>query len=191
MAIGRAVQVKSEPDWARERKTWAFEWAPYKSLLGAIRTYQAHRDRGGPWSALQWRVAAARWRFWSIVGGVSIPLRCEIGGGLQMPHTNGIAINVKARIGCNCDIYQQVTIGEMKDGSPVIGNSVFIGPGATILGPVTIGDGASIGANALVIRDVPAGGTALAPEAQIHGPALDAGGPKVKGKGMKKKAVHG
>jgi len=157
-----------DPDWSRETKRSFFEWAPYKSLLAAIRTYQANRDRGGPLAGIRWRWAAARWRFWSVVGGISIPVRCEIGGGLQMPHTNGIVINVGATIGCNCEIYQQVTIGEMKGGCPIIGDNVSVGPGAKILGPVTIGDGARIGANALVIRDVPAGATVLAPEAEIR-----------------------
>lgn len=161
----------SQPDWSRETRTSLFEWAPYKSLLGAIRTYQAHRDRGTMLSAIRWRIAAARWRFWGVVGGISIPLRCTIGGGLQMPHTNGIVINVGARIGCNCDIYQQVTIGEMKGKSPTIGHRVFIGPGAKILGGVTVGDGASIGANALVIHDVPAGSRVFATPAEIHPPA--------------------
>lgn len=166
----------AEPDWSRERKTRLFEWAPYKSLLGAIRTYQAHRDRRSPWSAIVWRLAATRWRIWSVVGGISLPVRTRIGGGLQMPHTNGIVINVGSVIGCNCDIYQQVTIGESNGGSPVIGNDVFIGPGARILGPVSVGDGARIGANALVIRDVPAGGRALATPAEIlTGPAGSAG----------------
>ena len=160
----------SEPDWSREAKSSLFEWAPFKSLLGAIRTYQAHRDRGGILSAIRWRVAAARWRLWSVIGGISIPLRCQIGGGLQMPHTNGIVINVAATIGCNCHIYQQVTIGEMKGGNPQIGNNVFVGPGAKILGPVKIGDGARIGPNALVIQDVPAGAAVFAPLAQIHLP---------------------
>jgi serine O-acetyltransferase len=94
-------------------------------------------------------------------------LRCQIGGGLQMPHTNGIVINVNAKIGCNCDIYQQVTIGEMKGGYPEIGNGVFIGPGAKILGALKIGDGARIGANALVIRDVPAGALVVATPSEI------------------------
>ena len=161
-----------QPDWSRETKRGFFEWAPYKSLLGAIRTYQANRDRGGPVAAVRWRLAAARWRLWSVVGGISIPLRTQIGGGLQMAHTNGIVINVGARIGCNCDIFQQVTIGEARGGFPTIGNRVSIGAGAKILGPVTIGDGARIGANALVIRDVPAGGVALGVPAEISGPGL-------------------
>ncbi|MEO6359055.1 MAG: serine acetyltransferase [Sphingomicrobium sp.] len=165
-------QAAVQPDWSRETKKSLIEWAPYKSLLSAIRKYQANRDRGGIIPAIRWRWAAARWRLWSVIGGISIPVRCRIGGGLQMPHTNGIVINVAAKIGCNCDIYQQVTIGEMKGGCPEIGNGVFIGPGAKILGAVKIGDGARIGANALVISDVPAGALVLATPSEIHLPPL-------------------
>ena len=160
-----------EPDWSRETRTRAFEWAPYKSLLSAIRTYQANRDRRGLLPAIRWRLAAARWRVWSVVGGISIPLRTQIGGGLQMAHTNGIVINVNARIGCNCDIFQHVTIGEARGGFPIIGNHVTIGPGATILGAVTIGDGARIGPCALVMTDVPPGAVVHAPLAKIIPPA--------------------
>jgi serine O-acetyltransferase len=163
--------ASSAPDWQREARTSLFEWSPYKSLLAAIRSYQANRDNKGLLSTIRWSLSAARWRFWSVVGGISIPLRCQIGGGLQMPHTNGIVINVGATIGCNCEIFQQVTIGEMKGGYPTIGNGVSIGPGAKILGAVTIGDGARIGANALVMKDVPAGGKVFAAQAEIHSAA--------------------
>ena len=156
-----------QPDWSWETKGF-FQWAPYRSLLGAIRDYQATRDRRGIISAIRWRLAAARWRFWSVIGGISIPLRCRIGGGLRMPHTNGIVINVNARIGTNCEIYQQVTIGEIRGGFPEIGNGVSIGPGAKILGAVKIGDGARIGANAVVVSDVPPGATVLAPKGEVH-----------------------
>lgn len=165
------VAERDAPDWSREARR-PFEWAPYKSLLSAIRDYQASRDRRGMLPAIRWRWAAARWRLWGVVGGISIPLRTRIGGGLQMAHTNGIVINVAARIGCNCDIFQQVTIGEARGGSPTIGNRVTIGAGAKVLGPITIGDGARIGANALVIHDVPAGAAVHAPAAQIHLPSL-------------------
>ena len=161
------VSTSTLPDWSRERRE-LFEWAPFKSLLSAIRSYQANRDQNGILSGIRWRLAAMRWRFWSVIGGISIPLRCQIGGGLQMPHTNGIVVNVGARIGCNCEIFQQVTIGEGKGGCPEIGNDVSIGPGAKILGGVKIGDGSRIGANALVVRDVPAGSLVLATPAEIH-----------------------
>ncbi len=105
-----------------------------------------------------------------MVSGASIPLRTEIGGGLQIPHCQGVAINVGARIGCNCDIFQGVTIGEYRGRSPIIGNGVQIGPGATLLGGISIGDGARIGPMALVMVDVPAGGAAYAPQAEIRAP---------------------
>jgi serine O-acetyltransferase len=161
------VSTGNLPNWSLERRE-PFEWAPFKSLLWAIRSYQANRDKGGILPGLRWRLAAVRWRFWSVIGGISIPLRCEIGGGLQMPHTNGIVINVGARIGCNCEIFQQVTIGEGRGGCPEIGNHVSIGPGAKILGGVKIGDGSRIGANALVVSDVPAGSLVLAMPAEIR-----------------------
>ncbi len=159
-----------EPDWTRERKQSFFEWSPGKSLLEAIRCYQANRDRRDVISAVRWRLATVRWRIWCVLGGMSVPLNCQIGGGLQMPHTNGIVFNAAAIIGCNCDIYQQVTLGEMKGYAPEIGNGVSVGPGAKILGRVKVGDGARIGANALVIKDVPPGALVLAAPSEILAP---------------------
>ena len=81
----------------------------------------------------------------------------EIGGGLFIHH--GFATMVAAKsIGENCWINQQVTIGYGKgEEPPVIGNDVMITCGAKVLGRITVGDGAVIGANALVIRDVEPG----------------------------------
>lgn len=77
----------------------------------------------------------------------------EIGGGLFIQH--GFATMIAAKsIGENCWINQQVTIGHRSDGAPVIGNDVMITCGAKVLGDITVGDGAVIGANAVVIRDV-------------------------------------
>ena len=89
-----------------------------------------------------------------------------------MPHTNGIVINADARIGCNCEIFQQVTIGEGKGGCPEIGDNVSIGPGAKVLGAIKVGDGARIGANAVVVKDVPAGALVVAPTAEIRADPL-------------------
>ena len=81
----------------------------------------------------------------------------EIGGGLFIHH--GFATMVAAKsIGENCWINQQVTIGYGKgEEPPVIGNDVMITCGAKVLGKITVGDGAVIGANAVVIRDVEPG----------------------------------
>ncbi len=83
-------------------------------------------------------------------------------------HLNGIIISHYAKIGKNCTIYQQVTIaqdGENK--SATIGDNVFIGAGAKIIGNVKIGDNVKIGANAVVIKDVPSNSTAVGVPARI------------------------
>ena len=88
-----------------------------------------------------------------------------------MPHPNGIVIHPMARIGPNCLIFQQVTIGTRRGVKmlPMIGGHVDIGAGAKILGNVRIGDHASIGANAVVLKDVSAGKTAIGIPAVIAG----------------------
>ena len=74
-----------------------------------------------------------------------------------MPHPNGIVIHHEAKIGMNCLIMQQVTLGtNRKPGTPALGNGVDIGPGSYILGEISIGDGAVIGAGSVVLRDVAA-----------------------------------
>ena len=95
--------------------------------------------------------------FWSVTSGADIPLTCLIGGGLLLPHPNGVVIHPEARIGPNCLIFQQVTLGTVGSGGvPVVGGHVDIGAGARLLGPVVVGDHAVIGANAVVVHDVPA-----------------------------------
>lgn len=88
-----------------------------------------------------------------------------------MPHgLNGIVISDQAQIGKGCTIFQQVTIGvkSLKSkGAPKIGDGVFIGAGAKVIGNITIGNDAVIGANAVVLCDVPAGATAVGNPARI------------------------
>jgi serine O-acetyltransferase len=134
------------PDWSRERKRRG-EWNPGKALLASIRDYQQY---GG----LRRRLAVLRHRFWSAISGADIPLNARIGGGLLIPHPNGIVIHPLASIGPNCLLFQQVTIGAAGGGIPTIGGHVDVGAGAKILGSVTIGDHARIGANAVVLTDV-------------------------------------
>lgn len=143
-----------EPDWSREVPT-SF-WDPGRKLLLAIRRYQYWRERKGPVAAIGRRHAVFRHRFWSVVTGADIPLNCRIGGGLLIPHPNGIVIHPEAQIGVNCLIFQQTTIGTRHsvDGTPNIEAFVDIGAGAKILGPIKVGKGAKIGANAVVVKDV-------------------------------------
>jgi len=108
-----------------------------------------------------------RHRVWSAVTGADIPLNCTLGGGLAIPHPNGIVIHPSSQIGPNCLIFQQVTIGMRKGGVPTIGGHVDIGAGAKILGDLRIGDHATIGANAVVLIDVPPYGTAVGVPARL------------------------
>lgn len=78
---------------------------------------------------------------------------------MYFPHATGIVIGERAVIGNNCKIYHDVTIGARFDGDdyPIIGDGVTIFAGAKIIGPVSIGDKSIIGANAVVIKDIPSG----------------------------------
>jgi serine O-acetyltransferase len=158
----------SVPDWSREACS-LFEGNPSRQLLASVRAYQQWRGLPGLAATTARRLAVARHRFWSVVCGCEIPLNGEIGGGLIMPHPQGVVIHPKARLGPNCLIFQQVTIGigGSRPGAPTIGGHVDIGAGAKILGGVTIGDHAKIGANAVVLSDVPAGATAVGIPARI------------------------
>ena len=153
------LPISSEiPDWTRE-KTTQF-WDPGRKLLRAIRRYQYWKQRPGVVGRLLCKILVIRHRFWSVVTGADIPLNCQIGGGLLIPHPNGIVIHPNAKIGVNCLIFQQVTLG-IRDacGAPEISGHVDIGAGAKILGAIRIGAHARIGANAVITRNVEASTT--------------------------------
>jgi serine O-acetyltransferase len=150
----------TDPDWSRERRDRG--WEPGKALLQSIRDYQRAQGKG-----LRAKMAVLRHRFWSVVTGADIPLNSEIGGGLLIPHPNGIVIFPGAEIGPNCLLFQQVTIGHAEGGVPKLGGHVDVGAGAKLIGPISIGDHAKIGANAVVMIDVPAGATAVGIPARI------------------------
>jgi serine O-acetyltransferase len=114
------------------------------------------------------KFARSRHLFWSIVTQSDIEPRATLGQRLMLPHPNGVVIHEDAVIGDDCMIMQQVTIGMIGDGEvPTIGNNVYIGAGAKIIGKVSVGDGARIGANAVVTQDVPPNCTAVGVPARI------------------------
>jgi serine O-acetyltransferase len=111
-------------------------------------------------------------RLTMLLAGVSIGDRVQIGPGLLLNHGH-VIIDGMTRIGDHCSIAPFVTIGLNTGGpdvsldGPTIGRFVFIGTGAKVLGPVEIGDNARIGANAVVLSNVPANSTAVGVPARI------------------------
>ena len=101
-------------------------------------------------------------RFWT---GVEIHPGATIGKNLFIDHGMGVVVGETAVIGDNVLLYQGVTLGgtgkETGKRHPTVGNNVVVGTGAKILGNITIGDNSYIGANAVVIRDVPPNSTVV------------------------------
>ena len=104
-----------------------------------------------------------------ITSGIRLYRETKIGKDLHLIHSGNIQIHPCSVIGDYCGIQQDVTLGinMERPGAPIIGNNVYIGAGAKILGEVTIGDGSRIAANSLVISDVPPGATAIGVPARI------------------------
>ncbi len=102
------------------------------------------------------RLNAALARRWT---GIEIHPGAKIGKGLVIDHGMGVVIGETAEIGDDCVIYHGVTLGgtgkEHAKRHPTIGNRIFIGAGAKLLGNITIGDDSKIGANAVVLKDFP------------------------------------
>lgn len=104
--------------------------------------------------------------------GLEIPIGSEIGGGLYIAHPVGCVL-APTRMGKNCSVIAAVTIGMRNERKwPIIGDNVFIGAGARILGDICVADNAAIGANAVVLHDVPAGATVVGIPARLVGERL-------------------
>jgi serine O-acetyltransferase len=91
----------------------------------------------------------------------------EFGPGFVLVHGTGVVINGEVRGGSNVRLEHQVTIGAERRQSPVLGDDVFVGAGAKVIGPVTIGTGARVGANAVVVKDVPPHATVVGIPARV------------------------
>ena len=103
--------------------------------------------------------------------GIEIHPGARIGRRFFIDHGMGVVIGETAEIGDDCTLYHGVTLGgtSWNEGKrhPTLGTGVVVGAGAKILGPITVGDGAKIGSNAVVVREVPAGATAIGIPARI------------------------
>jgi serine O-acetyltransferase len=111
--------------------------------------------------------------------GIEIHPGADVGRRVFIDHGMGIVIGETAQIGDECTIYQGVTLGgtSLTRGAkrhPTLGRGVIVGAGAKVLGGFTVGDGARVGSNAVVVKEVPAGATAVGNPARILHKHLDA-----------------
>ncbi len=111
--------------------------------------------------------------------GIDVSLFAEIGPGFKIEHHGTIVVNGQARIGMRCTLCQGVTLGEYR-GAPTLGDCVFVGPGAKVIGGLRIGDNAIIGANSVVTKDVPENavvvgvpGKVISLQGNLRGPRLE------------------
>lgn len=102
----------------------------------------------------------------SLATGITLPPGV-CGPGVSIAHHGTLVVNSRARIGAGCRLHPTVTIGISNGGVPCIGEAVYIGPGAVLYGAITVGDGAVIGANSVVNRDVPPGVTVAGSPAKV------------------------
>ena len=107
-------------------------------------------------------IPAVKWI--EIVAGISICPESEIGPGLYLGHFGPVIVNPRATIGRNCNLSPGVLIGSggrgddrgrPREGVPALGDRVYVGPGAVLFGPITIGDDVAIGANSVVTKSLP------------------------------------
>ena len=121
--------------------------------------------------ANKYKIFRLLWLYYSSKYLIDIPPTTNIGKGLYLGHAMGIIIAEQATLGNNCNISQFVTIGVKNRGTykgyPIVGNDVYIGPGAKIIGSVRVGDDVAIGANCVVTKDVPSHAVVVGAPARI------------------------
>lgn len=103
-------------------------------------------------------------RFCVVFMEMDIDPLAQIGGGLYIGHIGGVHINPGAVLGRNCDLAHRITIGASamgRSGIPVLGDEVYVGTGAVLMGKIKVGNGAKIAANTLVMTNVPEGATVM------------------------------
>lgn len=154
----------------KEIKTKGFPWYVIESLLfengyqAVILHRLAHWFKRRRIPVLGPLIA----RFNQFLTGVEIGPGAEIGPGLRISHGVGIVIGGYAQIGRNALLLHQVTIGSPHPGRvekmPVIGDNVFVGAGAKIIGDITVGDDVFIGVNAIVAQDIPSNSRVVSKE---------------------------
>lgn len=140
-------------------------------VLRWLRAAQSWRRRTGPLGRIGHLLVGGSYKLVTEgMLGIELPASTEVGAGLRLRHGVGIVVNPATRIGRGVMIRQHVTLGNRRSTAdcPVIEDDVEIGAGAVIIGAVTVGRGARIGPNAVVVRDVPPGAVVYSPRSEVR-----------------------
>ena len=154
-----------------ERDPAARSWWEVLTCYPGVHALLLHRLSHRLWGAgFNW-LARLLSHFGRFLTGVEIHPGATIGRRVFIDHGMGVVIGETAEIGDECTLYHGVTLGgtSWSHGKrhPTLARGVVIGAGAKVLGPITVGEGAKIGSNAVVVRDVPPGATAVGIPARI------------------------
>lgn len=148
-------------------------WGPHRRFTHPELHYQRVLRRAeyrgaltGPLNRVLYAVARLRLARLSVVTGISIPLGV-FGPGLSIAHYGSIVVNDQCRVGSFCRIHSATNLGVGAGGAPVLGDRVYIGPGAVLFGGITVGDDVAIGANSVVNKDVVSGVTVAGAPAKV------------------------
>lgn len=163
----------------RERDPAARSWLEVVTCYPGLHAVWAHRVSHWLWRhGLKWlaRFNSHLARWFTLI---EIHPGAVLGRRVFIDHGIGVIIGETAEIGDDCTIYQGVTLGgtSLTRGAkrhPTLGREVVVGAGAKVLGPFTVGEGARIGSNAVVVREVPPGATAVGIPARIVGDVSEA-----------------
>lgn len=163
--VAATVQaVKSRDPAARSTAEVLFLYSGVHALIAHRKAHRLLED-GHPFLA---RMVSQTARHFT---GIEIHPGAKIGKGLLIDHGMGVVIGETAEIGDNCTIYQGVTLGgtgkDVGKRHPTLGDNVMVGAGAKILGPVKIGSGSKVAANAVVLHEVPEDCTAVGIPAKV------------------------
>src|SRR5579862_2112509 len=157
--LNRKAEWYGLPPNAKSRlRMWFSDGSTAQILYRAMRFCQTHHLKA---------LAFFLYRLNALLGHVVIGRGAQIGPGFVIIHSFGIVINSSVKAGKNLVIEHGVTIGAEKDQSSQIGDNVFVGAGAKIIGAVQVGSDVKIGANAVVVKDLPDGATAVGVPAKV------------------------
>lgn len=171
MTVQPSLLALWREDWNAHGRDWTRPGfrAVAVHRFGVWRTGVRPKLLRAPLSLLyRWAFRRCRNRY-----GIELPYSVRLGRRVVVEHQGGIVVHGASVIGDDCIIRQNCTLGirrmDRLDDAPVLGRGVHLGAGSVVLGRVHLGDGAQVGANAVVLIDIPAGGLAVGIPARLLG----------------------